>query len=142
MSHATILCPTDFSAHSVLALEHAAIYARAAEATVVIVHVEDVDDASAGEGMLHSGVRPEGSEALRRRLEAVVPGEGLACEYRLVAGRPAAEILRVAEEENVDRIVMGTHGRTGVRRMLLGSVAEQVLRKAKCTVVTVRGPRD
>ena len=55
-------------------------------------------------------------------------------------GDPASEIPRVAKEENVDLIVMGTHGRTGLLRMLMGSVAELVVRRAHCAVLTVRQP--
>ena len=57
---------------------------------------------------------------------------------QVVVGRPAAEIVRVAREQRVDLIVMGTHGRTGLRHLLLGSVAEEVTRQAPCPVFTVR----
>jgi nucleotide-binding universal stress UspA family protein len=63
----------------------------------------------------------------------------ITAEQAVVAvGRPAEEILRVAREEEIDLIVMGTHGRTGVRHLLLGSVAEAVTRHAPCPVFTVR----
>jgi nucleotide-binding universal stress UspA family protein len=58
----------------------------------------------------------------------------------LTDGEPYAEILRVAEDDGCDLIVMGTHGRTGLRRLLMGSVAEQVLRQASCPVLTVKTP--
>jgi nucleotide-binding universal stress UspA family protein len=58
--------------------------------------------------------------------------------YLLVEGNPAAEILSAAREGNCDLIVMGTHGRTGLNRLLMGSVAEEVVRKAPCPVLTVR----
>jgi universal stress protein A len=58
----------------------------------------------------------------------------------VAVGRPAEEILRVAEEAGVDLIVMGTHGRTGLRHVLLGSVAEAVERTAGCAVLTVKAP--
>jgi nucleotide-binding universal stress UspA family protein len=61
-------------------------------------------------------------------------------EHRLEEGEPAAQILRVAKETKAGLIVMGTHGRTGLERILLGSVAEKVLRKAVCPVLTVRIP--
>jgi nucleotide-binding universal stress UspA family protein len=62
-------------------------------------------------------------------------------ETRLViAAHPAAEILLVAQEIRCDLIVMGTHGRTGLGRMLSGSVAEEVLRRASCPVLTVKTP--
>jgi nucleotide-binding universal stress UspA family protein len=61
-------------------------------------------------------------------------------EYHLEAGDPATEILRVAREVPCDLIVLGTHGRTGLTRLVLGSVAEEVLRKAPCSVLTVKAP--
>jgi nucleotide-binding universal stress UspA family protein len=61
-------------------------------------------------------------------------------EHRLAEGEPDETILRVARESNCDLIVMGTHGRTGLRRALMGSVAEQVVRLATCPVLTVNSP--
>jgi nucleotide-binding universal stress UspA family protein len=58
----------------------------------------------------------------------------------VVEGNAAPEILRVAEESHCDVIVLGTHGRTGLARLLLGSVAEQVVRRASCPVLMVKGP--
>jgi nucleotide-binding universal stress UspA family protein len=58
----------------------------------------------------------------------------------LAEGDPAAEIIRAAQETGAELIVMGTHGRTGLQRLLMGSVAEQVLRKASCPVLTVKAP--
>lgn len=140
MSESKILCSTDFSPSSDLALEHASIYARAAGATLIIVHVQEISSAS-GEGVLHSAVRPENRDTLARRLEAIVPDGDIAHEHRLLRGKPAEEIIRVAAEEGVSLIVMGTQGRTGVGRLLMGSVAEEVLRRAPCPVLTVKLPR-
>ena len=61
-------------------------------------------------------------------------------EETVIMGDPVSTIIRVAEEEHVDLIVMGTHGRTGLAHALLGSVAEKVVRKAPCPVLTVRHP--
>jgi len=61
-------------------------------------------------------------------------------EHKLLAGDPAAAIVEAADQENVDLIVLGTHGRTGLTRLLMGSVAENVVRKAKCPVLTVKHP--
>jgi nucleotide-binding universal stress UspA family protein len=61
-------------------------------------------------------------------------------EYQLVDGEPAEHILKVAESSNADLLVLGTHGSTGLTRLLMGSVAEHVLRKAPCPVLTVRAP--
>jgi nucleotide-binding universal stress UspA family protein len=65
-------------------------------------------------------------------------------QHLLAEGDPATAILRAARDNHCDLIVMGTHGRTGLRRLLMGSVAEQVVRKAPCLVLTVKagGPAD
>jgi nucleotide-binding universal stress UspA family protein len=68
-------------------------------------------------------------------------GEKVPVEHQLLfVGDPAAEILRVAQAVKADLIVLGTHGRTGLGRLLMGSVAEQVVRRAPCPVVTVKAP--
>lgn len=139
MSESKILCSTDFSPSSDLALEHAAIYARAAGAKLLIAHVQELSTA-AGEGMLHSGVRPENPETLARRLESLMPADDIECEHHMLRGKPADEILKLAKNEGVSLIVMGTEGRTGVGRLLMGSVAEEVLRRAPCPVLTVKLP--
>jgi nucleotide-binding universal stress UspA family protein len=69
----------------------------------------------------------------RKTLKEAVP-----VQVKVAVGKPAEEILRVAREERVDLIVMGTHGRTGVRHLLLGSVAEAIVRYAPCPVCMVR----
>src|SRR5262249_53361175 len=65
---------------------------------------------------------------------------GVEIEHRLEDGEPVEQIIRAAAQGQCDLIVMGTHGRTGFRRVLLGSVAEQVLRRAACPVLTVNTP--
>ena len=72
-------------------------------------------------------------------LKEVVPTDPqVACEHRLLTGDPAVAIARLAEEEHADLIVMGTHGRTGLTRLLMGSVAEAVVRRAPCPVLTYK----
>ncbi len=68
--------------------------------------------------------------------------EPVPSEVKVAVGKPAEEILRVAREEAMDLIIMGTHGRTGVRHLILGSVAEEVTRQAPCPVFTVRTRPD
>ena len=63
-------------------------------------------------------------------------------QHRLITGEPASAIARLAEDENVDMIVMGTHGRSGLSRLLMGSVAEAVVRRAKCPVLTYKQPAE
>jgi nucleotide-binding universal stress UspA family protein len=69
-----------------------------------------------------------------------VPDPNVPVDYRLEEGEPVSEILAVANQTSADLIVMGTHGRTGLGWLLMGSVAEQVVRQAPCPVLTVRTP--
>ncbi len=83
---------------------------------------------------------PEGDwQSLSEQLCSIqAPDSKVSIEHRLEEGIPAAEILRVAQETKCDLIVMGTHGRTGMAHLLMGSVAEQVVRKALCPVMIVK----
>jgi len=142
MSVKKILFPTDFSPASEAVLRHATALARGNNATLLIVHVEEPPLAYGG-GELFYGVGEVNTEALEGMLEKVVPADpSVPVVRRLVMGDPATEIPRVAKEENVDLIVMGTHGRTGLLRLLMGSVAELVVRRAHCAVLTVRQPES
>lgn len=137
-----ILFPTDFSPAGDAVLRHATALARGNNATLLIVHVEEPPLAY-GSGELFYGVSDFSSESLRKLLDRVVPPDpSVPVVHRLVIGDPATEIPRVAREENVDLIVMGTHGRTGLLRLLMGSVAELVVRRAPCAVLTVRQPEQ
>jgi nucleotide-binding universal stress UspA family protein len=133
-----ILFPTDFSHTGDAALEMASALARDSGATILIVHVEESPNVYAG-GEFYYGIPNPPTEELRRMLEEVRPVDaGVAYEHRLLSGDPAGTIVRLAEEEDVDMIVLGTHGRTGLLRMLMGSVAEAIVRHAKCPVLTYK----
>jgi nucleotide-binding universal stress UspA family protein len=136
----TILHPTDFSDHSLCAFRVACALARDYNALLIVLHVDYLPAALYGDVI--APPRPEGYEArLREQLYGMRATEpGTRVEYRLNEGHPVSEILGVADEVGADLIVMGTHGRTGLGRLLLGSVAEQVSRKARCPVLTVRKP--
>jgi universal stress protein A len=83
----------------------------------------------------------EEREELMEQLQAILPSDPVVqVEHRFEEGDPVAGILDVAGELSCELIVMGTHGRTGLGRVLMGSVAEQVMRKAPCPVLTVRTP--
>lgn len=144
MSATCILHPTDFSETAQAAEGQALALARALGVELVILHV-------AVEGMLF-GETAFGRAQLeriyeaqrdwaRRALEARVSAaraEGVAARGVLRTGVPAETIVHAAESEPAAMIVMGTHGRGGLERLLLGSVADRVLRTARCPVLTVR----
>jgi nucleotide-binding universal stress UspA family protein len=136
----TILHPTDFSEPSQRALQLACSLARDQGARLVLVHVAARPAAVYGEAILIP--EPEDYlKPLKRQLDQLpVPDSTVAVERRLEEGDAVPDILRVAQETGADLIVMGTHGRTGLGRLLMGSVAEQVVRKAPCPVLTVKTP--
>jgi nucleotide-binding universal stress UspA family protein len=140
----SILFPTDFSKPSMYAFEAAAALARDHGARLVILHVTP-PMVVYGEMIPPPPPSPEETvskiwEAFHN-LEAADPKvRDLRVETRVEEGDPAYGILAVAKEIGAGMIVMGTHGRTGIRRLLMGSVAEEVLRKAPCPVMTVKGP--
>jgi len=136
----TILHPTDFSDRSEFAFRLACALARDYGARLVLLHVAPLPVVVYGEGI----VPPPPDDFLERLEEKLhrlqVPDPRIHVEYRLKEGDPVTEILGTAQDIHPDLIVMGTHGRTGLGRLLMGSVAEQVVRQAVCPVVTVRAP--
>lgn len=136
----TVLHPTDFSPRAEYAFRLAWALARDYQARLVLLHVAEPAPIIAGEGVVMPPTAIDLDE-LRRRLESVAaPEAGVPIERRVVEGETVAEILRVAEETKADLLVVGTHGRTGLGRLLMGSVAEQILRRAPCPVLTVKAP--
>jgi nucleotide-binding universal stress UspA family protein len=135
-----ILHPTDFSERSRAALQLACALARDHGARLLLLHVAELPAAAYGEAVLVLD-RVAYADELQGKLEQVAvaapPGR---VERRVVVGDAVTEIVGVARETPCDLIVMGTHGRTGLRRALLGSVAEQVMRRAPCPVLTVKMP--
>lgn len=117
-----ILFATDFSAPSEIAWRVAHDYARQLNAGLHLLHVAPAQASAAPEGLTEL---------------AAEAGAGLKVVTAVRIGAPTEEIVRYAAEQGVDLIVVGTHGRTGVTRALLGSVAENVTRHAPCPVLTV-----
>jgi nucleotide-binding universal stress UspA family protein len=132
----TILFPTDFSPASEAALDYAISLARDANAKLLLLHIAEPLPVY-GDVPYYGVPEPDKAE-LERRLHAVSVDTRLRVERRLVAGYPAEQILAEAAKDAVDMIVMGTHGRTGLTRLLMGSVAERVVRGATCPVLAVK----
>jgi universal stress protein A len=135
-----ILHPTDFSAESLPAFETACALASAGNGRLVVLHIERPPLGTLGGTTL---VPPLPSEYDRQRLWQQLqslrpPKQGIDVEYRLEYGEPESVILKTAQEMGADLIVLGTHGRTGLRRLLMGSVSEHVLRGAPSPVLIVR----
>jgi nucleotide-binding universal stress UspA family protein len=134
-----ILYPTDFSSYSNQAYFHAIALADKHNASLTILFVYNPD------GTTTPG--SQGDELADRRywqgqLEQIRPVDArIPVTHVLLEGDPAAEIVRYGRDAGVDLIVLGTHGRTGVERLVLGSVAERVLRDASCSVLVVKLPR-
>jgi nucleotide-binding universal stress UspA family protein len=137
----TILHPTDFSPGSAAAFDHACELARDQEARLVVLHAFGAAVPIAAEGVILSADLDELRTLARRELDAIRPTNPTVRVDRVVREGPSTQtILDAAQEFNADLIVMGTHGRTGFRRLVLGSVTEEVLRKAPCPVLTVKAP--
>lgn len=145
----TIIFAADFSDRSRKAFDVACLMAREEATRLIVLHVVEplpVNETMVGVGEMGVPLfvpekRPIDSDALMKTLrETYTPGQAIAVEYRITEGDAAAEVLRLAEETKCDLIAMGTHGRTGLERLVVGSVAETVMRKAHCPVLTVRSP--
>jgi len=136
----TILHPTDFSDQSQSALWMACALTRDYGARLVVLHVVAMPTIAYGEGVVPPDPAEFIDEAQQQLNRLEVPLGLVRAERRIERGDTASEIIRVARELPADLIVMGTHGRTGISRLLMGSVAEQVLRTALCSVLTMKMP--
>lgn len=137
-----ILVPVDYSSSDQTALAYATALARDQKAAITVLHVEEPPMAYGG-GEMYYGVEQPDREELARMLAKLVPSDpSIDVKHRLLTGDPASVIARAADEERADLIVMGTHGRSGLTRLLMGSVAEVVVRHAKCPVLTVKQPNS
>ena len=144
-----ILVPTDFSKASLLALEAANLLARQNEAKVTLVHVyEPRGVLFGGEPGLEEGhgIAKELEAKIHAELEKTArerfPDVAKIKTALVISESPVKGILVYAERENADLIVIATHGRSGLSRMLTGSVAEKVVRHASCPVLTLRSKVD
>lgn len=142
----TILTAVDFSECSDAALDMAIGLARTFGAALHVVHSFElpIPAVSPYEVAIPDAFLEEARKAAQRRLEQAgerVRGQGLEVSTHLAEGSPSPAIVRVAEEVGADLIVMGTHGHTGFKHLVLGSVAERTQRHAPCSVLTVKGPK-
>ena len=127
-----ILCPIDFSRFSVAANFYASLFAQEADAQVIFLSVHHPTSNQSPVEMQLQRLYTKLIDEIR----PFVPDIRFTFEVR--AGQPADEILKFADAESVDLIVMGTHGATGLERLLHGSVCRKVLRNAKCPVMAVK----
>ena len=137
-----ILCPVDFSLHSEAAATFAAALARKFGAELHVVHAWQMPVYAFPDGgvILGPDVVAQVTDDLQKNLDALAARhatDGLVVKKHLLQGIPDREIVRVADEVGADWIVIGTHGRTGLSHLLLGSVAERVVRTAKVPVWTI-----
>ena len=132
-----ILCPIDFSSTSDFALGFASRLARANKGKLFILHVDD-NPTPYGPGLY--GSLPSPIESDYERLWKTTPIHHVEFEQFLEFGSPAKTICSFAVDNNIDLIVMGSHGRTGARRLLLGTVAENVIRQSRVPVITIKHP--
>lgn len=140
----SVLCPTDFSPYSEAALKYASILASEAGAKLYLLHVVDESAAYCTE-YTGIGYMADMTQRLEHEcqelLDDITPTlPDVPFQRHVLLGTPARTIIDFADEHQVDLIVIGSHGRTGVSRLLMGSVAEAVVRGAKCPVLTVKHP--
>jgi len=145
-----ILYPTDFSEYSLAALQYAVSIAKQNNAELFCLHVVDMpkEEYLTREYMvpLNEPHVPEDkvlrtARARMKRFEAENLSEIDKVTSRVLVGVPFVEIIRYAREQSIDLIVIGTHGHSALAAILLGTVAEKVVRKAPCPVLTVRHPQ-
>jgi universal stress protein A len=139
----TILCPIDFSEISANALEYAVFLASHHHAELLILHVvEQLHEFEHYQILvltpqeLSEEMEKQAHEKLTKLTEQIK--KTIKVEAVVRQGKPFVEIIKEAKEKDMDLIVMASHGRTGVSHMLMGSVAEKVVRKAHCPVLIVR----
>ena len=142
-----ILFPTDFSEHSRHAFNYAISFAKEYGAILFVVHVIEDVQYLANAYMFDVPMMPSFADMEQNRLKEMqefidreVDDPNIKIEKVVRHGRPFIEIIQLAKEENADLIVTATHGRGGLEHVLFGSVAEKVVRKAPCPVLSIRKP--
>jgi nucleotide-binding universal stress UspA family protein len=142
-----ILVPTDFSLYADQALEYAIALAQKLQARLTLLHVFHLSPLSMGDmppAVFHVTLQEMTTNA-HQRMQATLARlhhAGLQADSAIIEGMPFQTILDTAQARGVDLIVMGTHGRTGLTHVLMGSVAEKVIRLAPCPVLVTRGTTE
>ncbi|MHB8383449.1 MAG: universal stress protein [Candidatus Binataceae bacterium] len=139
LAYKTILCPIDFDDNSLVALDKAAEIARHFGSTIILVHVLELVLTS-GEIYAPPAMLEDQEKAARAKLEVIARQKlaGLKHEVLIYTGDVIASLTQAETKHKADLVVIATHGRKGLARMILGSVAEAVVRKSTCPVLTIR----
>ncbi|WP_138006511.1 universal stress protein [Halalkalirubrum salinum] len=140
----TILVPTDGSDAAIFAAEHGISLAVAIGASMHVVHITDLTPfyAEFGSAEVLDALEEAGKKAVDNILDSADEANVRSVEASVLSGAPAKALLNYVNERDIDLIVMGTHGRTGLNRYLLGSVTEKIVRLADVPVLTVAPPED
>ncbi|MBW9219893.1 universal stress protein [Methanothermococcus sp. SCGC AD-155-N22] len=146
MLYKKILIPTDNSKVSIEAARHGLEIAKLMKSKVYVIYVVDIMPfvGLPTEGFweaMREVLEEEGKEAFKK-IETIAEEIGVSITTEILEGSPAKEIVEYAERKGVDLIVMGTSGKSGIDRLLLGSVAEKVSKKAQCPVLLVKMRKD
>jgi nucleotide-binding universal stress UspA family protein len=137
-----IVVPVDFSRGYEPVIDLATNLAKEKNTDLIILHVEEPSTVYAAGEWYYGPLNPDPS-TLRSLLQEIKPRDhSVRCHHRMAMGDPATQIVHLAETEHAQLIVMGTHGRSGVRRALYGSVTEEVVRKSTCPVLALKMPEN
>ncbi len=137
-----ILVPVDFTKYSDEALSYAGMMAKTLNGNILLLHVIEQFTYSISDTIQvldHYTTLKQIAEQMLEDKKKVMKKKGLKVDYVVIKGNPALGIAQIAQKKGIHLIVMGSHGRTGLQNMVLGSVAEKVVRLAKCPVLTIKG---
>ena len=141
-----ILCPIDFSACSTYALTYAIDLSLKDHASLYLIHVMETYMGDIGDILkqINLLLDDKQTDSLKMRLINLIPDEiqtNISIDTLVVKGVPFVEIIKAAKGNQADLIVMGTHGKTGLDHILIGSVAERVIQRSPCPVLSIRLPK-
>jgi universal stress protein A len=140
LNYKNIVCALNFDEHQEAVLQLAAALARESDATLHLLHIARIPFPDM-DVPLPIGKKPRWEDESRARIEALIKREGaqdIKHSIEVKSGVPDLDIVQIAARLRADLIVIATHGRTGLHHLALGSVAEQVIRRAECPVLVIR----